>query len=224
MTLKGNRYHLDNIPHCPKERVHQYSLKMNHFGKLISPGINIFFLIKFCSGGITVNGIGVEFWATDHSKTVLLHLKKFWCFLLISGMLRSSKRSTWGPSLATKMFSFKQLALFSTTWFLLRVVSGRWSAWISSTKWSTWIGMWTILRSKSSWWTTTRCRLRLTFKYKIRKVGFSSNLKSLRCCKLTNILSGEWIDVSQLLVTRGEAVLVESGRRWAIETNFPQNL
>ena len=55
-------------------------------------------------------------------------------------------------------------------------------------------------------------------------MGFSSNLKSLRCCKLTNILSGEWIDVSQLLVTRGEAVLVESGRRWAIETNLPQNL
>ena len=51
-------------------------------------------IIKFCSGGITVNGIGVEFWATDHSKTDLLHLKKFWCFLLISGMLRSSKRST----------------------------------------------------------------------------------------------------------------------------------
>ena len=87
MTLKGNRYHLDNIPHCPKERVHQYSLKMNYFGKLISPGTNIFFLIKFCSGGTTVNGIGVEFWATDYSKTVLLHLKKFWCLLLISGML-----------------------------------------------------------------------------------------------------------------------------------------
>ena len=53
----------------------------------MSPGTNIFFLIKFCSGGTTVNGIGVEFWATDYSKTVLLHLKKFWCLLLISGML-----------------------------------------------------------------------------------------------------------------------------------------
>ena len=56
-------------------------------------------------------------------------------------------------------------------------------------------------------------------------MGFSSNLKSLRCCKLTNILSGECIDVSQVLVTRGEAVLVESGRRWAIageNSAFPQ--
>ena len=35
------------------------------------------------------------------------------------------------------------------------------------------------------------------------------------------IKKGEWIDVSQLLVTRGEAVLVESGKCWAIETNFP---
>ena len=34
MTLKDNRYYLDNIPHCPKERIHQYLLKMNHFGKL----------------------------------------------------------------------------------------------------------------------------------------------------------------------------------------------
>ena len=137
MTLKGNWYHLDNILYCLKERVHQYLLKMNYFGKLISPGTNIFFLIKFYSGGTTVNGIGVEFWATDHSKTVLLHLKKFWCFLLISGMLRSSKRSMWGPSLATKMFPSKQLALFFMTWLLLRVVSGRWSVLISTNfKWN----------------------------------------------------------------------------------------
>ena len=36
MTLKGHRYHLNEIPHCPKEGFHQCSLEMNHFGKLQS--------------------------------------------------------------------------------------------------------------------------------------------------------------------------------------------
>ena len=36
MTLKDHRYHLDEIPHYPKEEVYQCSLEMKHFVKLQS--------------------------------------------------------------------------------------------------------------------------------------------------------------------------------------------